>query len=67
MESIVYPYVNVLEGPGNYFSLSMSDYIDVLYFIENMVLLISKTFFSFCSIIGGALQDLVTNTKKTAF
>ena len=35
MESIVYPYINILEGPGSYFSLSMNDYIDVLYFIEN--------------------------------
>ena len=35
MESIVYPYVNISEGPGNYFSLSMNDYTDVLYFIEN--------------------------------
>ena len=35
MESILYPYVNILEGPGSYFSLSMNDYTDVLYFIEN--------------------------------
>ena len=25
----------MLEGPGNYFSLTMNDYTDVLYFIEN--------------------------------
>ena len=30
MESIVYPYENILEGPGNYLSLSMNDYTDVL-------------------------------------
>ena len=35
MESIVYKYVNILEGPGNSFSLSMNDYTDVLYFIES--------------------------------
>ena len=35
MESIVYPCINNLEEPGNYFSLSMNDYTDVLYFIEN--------------------------------
>ena len=35
MESIVYPYVNISEGRGNYFSLSINDYTDVLYFIEN--------------------------------
>ena len=32
MESIVYLYLNILEGPGSYFSLSMNDYIDVLIF-----------------------------------
>ena len=35
MESIVYRYVNILEGPGNYLSLSVNDYTDVLYFIES--------------------------------
>ena len=35
MESIVYPYVNILEGQRNYFSLSMNDYTDVLYFIKS--------------------------------
>ena len=35
MESIVYLYVNILQGPENYFSLSMNNYTDVLYFIEN--------------------------------
>ena len=30
MESIVCPYENILEGPGNYLSLSMNDYTDVL-------------------------------------
>ena len=35
MENIVYPYVNILEGPGNCFSFSMKDYTDVLYFIDN--------------------------------
>ena len=34
MESTVYPYVNVLEGPGNYFSVGMNDYTDVLPFVE---------------------------------
>ena len=35
MESTVYPYIHKLEGSGNYFSLSMNDYIDVLYFFES--------------------------------
>ena len=35
MESILYPFVNILEGSGNYFSPSMNDYTDILYFIEN--------------------------------
>ena len=35
MESIVYPNANILEGPGNYSSLSINDYTDALYFIEN--------------------------------
>ena len=35
MESIVYPHVNILEGPGNNFNLGMNDYTDVLYFIGN--------------------------------
>ena len=35
MESIVFPYVNILEGPGNYFSLSMNECTDVQYFMEN--------------------------------
>ena len=35
MENTVYPYENILEIKGNYFSLSMNDYTDVLYFIEN--------------------------------
>ena len=35
MENIMYPCVNILEGPGNYFSFSMNDYTDVLYFIES--------------------------------
>ena len=30
MESIVYPYENIVERSGNYFSLSMNDYTDVL-------------------------------------
>ena len=54
MESIVYPYVNILEGPGNYFSLHVNDYTDVLYFIEHNCLFICKTFFlSVPSIIRG--------------
>ena len=32
MESIVYLYLNILEGPDSYFSLSMNDYTDVLIF-----------------------------------
>ena len=35
MESIVYPYVKISEGPGKYFSLIMNDYTNALYFIEN--------------------------------
>ena len=35
MESIMYTYTNILEGPGNYFSLSMNDYTNVLYFTES--------------------------------
>ena len=35
MKNIVYPYINILEGPGNYFSLTMKDYTGVLYFTEN--------------------------------
>ena len=35
MECIVYPYENILEEPGNYFSLSVNDYTGVLYLIEN--------------------------------
>ena len=35
MESIVYPFVNVLEGPSNYFSLSKYYHTDVLHLIEN--------------------------------
>ena len=35
MESVVHPYVNILQGPGNYFSLIMNNYTDVLHFIEN--------------------------------
>ena len=34
MESIVYPYVNIEEGPGEYLSLSMQDYTEVLYYVE---------------------------------
>ena len=49
MESIVYPYVNILEGTGNYFGHNMNDYMDVLYFIEDNALFSCKTFFPFCS------------------
>ena len=35
MESIVHPYINILKGLGNYFSLSMNDYTDALCSIEN--------------------------------
>ena len=35
IENIIYPYVSILEGHGNYFRLSMKGYTDVLYFIEN--------------------------------
>ena len=35
MESMLYPYINVLEGRGNYINLSMNDCTDVQYFIDN--------------------------------
>ena len=35
MESILYPYENILEGPDNYFSPIKNDYTNVLHFIEN--------------------------------
>ena len=35
MESIVYPFVNILEGSDNYFSLTKYYHTDFLYLIEN--------------------------------
>ena len=35
IRSIAYPYINMQEGPSDYFSLNMNDYTDVQYFIEN--------------------------------
>ena len=37
MESIMHTYTNILEGPGNYFSLSMNAYTDVLYSTDSIV------------------------------
>ena len=58
MESIGYPYINIQEVPGNYFSLSMNDYTEVLYFIENNGFAhLQNIFFSFCSSIICRMQS----------
>ena len=49
MESIMYPCVNIIEGPGKYFSRNMNDYTDVLYFIENNGFAHLWNIVSFCS------------------